>query len=278
MKWIFGKKILLTTTSTLHNTWNLKSVYLWWFKTTSRQLSNHERKRQQNGKNDMPEVPPGKPVVSLCHDYTGTMSTLTVSMRKHFLHYLLLSVNPLVHKSLFIRWKRWSALLKTILSFLSSLNSLVREPILFQSRWVKIRLTENKRVEKTLDVTRYSTNIRRWKTLILVSKKNTKVVKLQTRLRELETYSRGWNLKLDGVAKMQTKEVEKEVLELCQNFLPEKKNKPSEVIDIAHHLHHHQTISKLVVSTIIHLFKLFYLVLYLVHVHVYLVLLLFGYP
>lgn len=57
---------------------------------------------------------------------------------------------------------------------------------------------------------------------------------LLTRVSEMETYSRRWNLKVYGVAENSGENVKEKVTELCRSILPDDKLTPA--IDVAHRI------------------------------------------
>lgn len=57
---------------------------------------------------------------------------------------------------------------------------------------------------------------------------------LLTRVRELETYSRRWNLKVYGVAENTAENVKEKITELCRSILPDDKLTPG--VDVAHRI------------------------------------------
>lgn len=61
-----------------------------------------------------------------------------------------------------------------------------------------------------------------------------KVAALLTRVCELKTYSRRWNLKIYGVAENTAENVKEKVTELCRSILPDDKLSPA--IDVAHRI------------------------------------------
>ena len=63
-----------------------------------------------------------------------------------------------------------------------------------------------------------------------------KVAALLTRVCELETYSRRWNLKLYGVAENSAENVKGKVVELCRSILPDENNKLPAAIDVVHRI------------------------------------------
>lgn len=69
-----------------------------------------------------------------------------------------------------------------------------------------------------------------------LKKEELKSSKLQTRVSDLESYSRRWNLKLYGIRESQNENVKDKVMELCQTILPEGKTKAAEAIDVVHRL------------------------------------------
>ena len=60
---------------------------------------------------------------------------------------------------------------------------------------------------------------------------------LETRITDLERYSRRWNLRLNGIPEtVENQQVRMEVIKICQAVLPEDKKRLPEVIDTVHHL------------------------------------------
>lgn len=58
----------------------------------------------------------------------------------------------------------------------------------------------------------------------------------EKRLAHLESYTRRWNLKLYGLEEKEKQDVRKEVIQVCQAFLPEAKDKLPDVVDTVHRL------------------------------------------
>ncbi|XP_016326785.1 uncharacterized protein LOC107676675 [Sinocyclocheilus anshuiensis] len=66
-------------------------------------------------------------------------------------------------------------------------------------------------------------------------KESNRIGVLESRITELERYSRRWNLKLHGVPEnMDEKNVRKEVIRICQKLLPEHSDRLPDVIDTVH--------------------------------------------
>ena len=64
------------------------------------------------------------------------------------------------------------------------------------------------------------------------------VNKLESRITEMERYSRRWNLKLHGVAeRVEDKDERKEVIRICQLLLPSDAERLPGVIDTVHRIH-----------------------------------------
>lgn len=60
---------------------------------------------------------------------------------------------------------------------------------------------------------------------------------LETRITDLERYSRRWNLRLNGIPEtVENQQVRLEVIKICQAILPEDKKRLPEVIDTVHRL------------------------------------------
>lgn len=58
----------------------------------------------------------------------------------------------------------------------------------------------------------------------------------ESRISQLETYSRRWNLRLFGLEEKENRDERKEVIKICQALLPEMKNELPSSIDVAHRL------------------------------------------
>lgn len=66
-------------------------------------------------------------------------------------------------------------------------------------------------------------------------KESNRITALESRITELERYSRRWSLKLHGVPEnVAEKNVRKEVFRICQKLLPEHADSLPDVIDIVH--------------------------------------------
>lgn len=68
-----------------------------------------------------------------------------------------------------------------------------------------------------------------------LSKETSRINVLESRITDLECYSRRWNLKLHGLSEnIDEKNVRKEVIRICQKLLPEHVDRLPDVIDTVH--------------------------------------------
>lgn len=58
----------------------------------------------------------------------------------------------------------------------------------------------------------------------------------EQRLANLETYTRRWNLRIHGIPEKDKENVRQEIIDVCQQILPQFKEKFPDVIDVAHRL------------------------------------------
>ncbi len=83
------------------------------------------------------------------------------------------------------------------------------------------------------DVNEVKTKVSQVESSLLKESKRIDV--LESRITELERYSRRWNLKLQGVSEnIDENNVRKEVIRICQNLLPEHSDRLPDVIDTVH--------------------------------------------
>lgn len=196
-------------------------------------MSPPEKKRKhKNKKNLIPDTQPNNALIASCHDYDSTMSTVEVSMSED--HFPGLPVtpcdSPAAKKALYSAKHEPTSQDNVVIT---TLSQLIKE----QADSIKILVSENspkndgnalkiEGLKKTVDFI--------CSVVKEVKKEEKKVAALLTRVSEMETNSRRWNLKVYEVAENSGENVKEKGTELCRSILPDDKLTPA--IDVAHRI------------------------------------------
>lgn len=208
-------------------------------------MPNRDRKRSHNNKAFSSEAHPGNMLISSCHDYASPVPPVTVTMADE--DFPLLPVTPCkspsAKKSLYNPEQCSTSPDNAIISTLSklineradSLEKLVSE----NSKKIDGNTLKIEGLKKTLDFACSEIKDTQKKMLNVdarLKEEERKVIILQTRVCEMDSYSRWWNMKLHGVAENSTENVKEKAIEVCQKILSDGQNTPPTAIDVAHRL------------------------------------------
>lgn len=207
-------------------------------------MSSRERKRMQKSKNLVHDSYPGNALITSCHDYASTAPPVAVMAEEPFPPLPVTPCkSPAAKKALY---EGEHELLSQDNAVISTLSKLINERADNIEKLVSVnskKIDENtmkiEGIKKTLDFACSEIRDTQKKMMNVdtrLKEQARTVASLLTRIYELESYSRRWNLKLYGVAEDSSENVKEKAIQICQNILPEDKDKLVAVVDVAHRL------------------------------------------
>lgn len=178
-------------------------------------------------------------LIDNCHDYTTAMSFATGNI-EDFDEFPPLPVtpskSPAPKKTMYARESTEHGNSSDIVTSLSALINARSDSI---EKMVGDNAMKIEGLKKTIDFA--CAEIKDMKVKISTIEKQAsceekRVNVCQQRISELERYSRRWNLRLHGVGETEKEDVRKKAIQICQEVLPEQKDKLVDNIDVVHRL------------------------------------------